>query len=259
MRPISFTNVRVLVLLCALAFFSIVALLQSVHTRSWTSPLEVVVLPINADQNNDTERYIKSLSNRNLEEIELWFKREAERYNLALDTPVEITLGPEVFSTPPAFPDNTNFLMVVAWGLRFRWWAFRNTPKNNSGLTRVRMFVLYYQGEDNMPLQHSLGMEKGLLGLVHAYALPTQTSQNNIVIAHELLHTVGALDKYEYSGAPIFPVGYANPNREPLFPQRNAEIMAGKIPVSHSRSYMANSLRSVVINPYTAAEINWLD
>lgn len=246
-------------LLCALAFFSIVAIHQSVHTRSWTSPLEVVVLPINADQHIDTDRYIKSLSNGNLREIESWFKREAERYTLTLEAPVEISLGPQVFAKPPEFPGNSNFVNVLAWGLRFRWWAFRNTPDIDSNLTQVRMFVMYYQGEDNMPLRHSLGMEKGLLGLVHAYAQDRQTSQNNIVIAHELLHTVGAIDKYEFSGSPIFPIGYANPLREPLFPQRNAEIMAGKIPLSHGRSYMAESLNNVIINNYTAAEINWLD
>lgn len=259
MRLISFTNVRVLILLCALAFFSFVALHQSIHTRSWVSPLQVAVLPINADGHLDTDGYIKSLSNRNLQEIELWFKREAERYQLALDSPVEISLGPEVFAIPPVFPANPNFITVLAWGLRFRWWAFRNTPDIEASLTQVRMFVMYYQGEDNMPLQHSLGMEKGLLGLVHAYAQPGQTSQNNIVIAHELLHTVGAIDKYEYSGSPIFPIGYANPARNPLFPQRWAEIMAGKIPVSHGRSFMAESLNRVIINHYTAEEINWLD
>ena len=110
-------------LLCALAFFSIVAIHQSVHTRSWTSPLEVVVLPINADQHIDTDRYIKSLSNGNLREIESWFKREAERYTLTLEAPVEISLGPQVFAKPPEFPGNSNFVNVLAWGLRFRWWA----------------------------------------------------------------------------------------------------------------------------------------
>ncbi len=108
-----------------------------------------------------------------------------------------------------------------------------------------------------MPLQHSLGMKKGLLGLVHAFALDRQTAQNNIVIAHELLHIVGAVDKYESSGAPIFPIGYAEPSLVPLFPQRAAEIMAGRIATSHSRFYMAKNLNSVILNEFTAEEINW--
>jgi hypothetical protein len=137
-------------------------------------------------------------------------------------------------------------------------WAWRYTP-DDGGLTRVRMFVVYQSGNGNKPLQHSLGMQKGLMGLVFAYSLDTQTAQNNIVIAHELLHTVGATDKYNRRGGPLMTVGYANPSRTPLYPQRNAEIMAGRIPTSASSSYMAESLRSVIVNSYTASEINWLD
>jgi len=259
MRLLSFTNARVLILLAVLLAVALITLHQSIHTRSWTNQLDVVVLPIKGDRHLDTEKYIASLSDRNLAEIEHWFVREAERHNLALSHPVKVRLGPEVKSTPPTFPGNGNALNVIYWGLRFRLWAFLNTPDIDSSLTQVRVFVMYYQGEENKPLQHSLGMKKGLLGLVHAFALPEQTAQNNIVIAHEVLHTVGALDKYEFTGHPIFPNGFANPYREPLFPQRRAEIMAGRIALSHRQSYMANSLKSVVINHYTAAEINWLE
>ena len=34
--------------------------------------------------------------------------------------------------------------------------------------------------------------------------------------------------------------------------------MAGRIPTSQWDSYMAESLRSVIVNKYTAYEINWL-
>lgn len=257
MRLISFTNVRVFILLCALAFFSFVALHQAIHTRSWVEPLDVVILPISGDNHHDTDKYISSLSNSNLAEIETWFKREAKRYHLDMQEPVKIRLGPQVYSAPPRAPKSANFLAQASWSLRFRWWAFRNTPDIESSLTQVRMFVLFYQGQDNLPLRHSLGMKKGLLGLVHAFALHEQTAQNNIVIAHEMLHIVGAIDKYESSGAPIFPIGFADPARHPLFPQQAAEIMAGRIPVSHSRNYMAKNLDSVILNEFTAKEINW--
>jgi hypothetical protein len=153
---------------------------------------------------------------------------------------------------------DANAVDALFWGLRFRFWAWKNTP-DQGGLTRIRMFVVYQTGEENIPLRHSLGMQKGLMGLVYAFSLDRQNAQNNIVIAHELLHTVGAIDKYTDYGNPIHPVGYANPARRPLYPQRSAEIMAGKIPTASNRSYMAESLRSVIINQYTAAEINWLN
>ena len=102
------------------------------------------------------------------------------------------------------------------------------------------------------------GLQKGLLGLVNAYSLPRQNKQNNIIIAHEVLHTVGAVDKYLPNGHPEYPLGYGNPKRNPLHPQRSAEIMAGRIALGNGKSQLALSLRSTVINPATAREINWL-
>ena len=101
-------------------------------------------------------------------------------------------------------------------------------------------------------------MQKGLLGVVHAFAVREQNAQNNVVIAHELLHTVGATDKYDASGQPIYPQGYAHPNRKPLYPQFRAEIMAGRVPLSPTNSKMTHSLRSTVVGQATAREISWI-
>ncbi len=259
MRLPSFTQVRVAVLLAALLIVGLSSLHQRVYTRNWNQTLEVTVFPINADGHLNTADYIQTLKTRHFSIIDKWAEREAERYDMDLQTPFKVSLGAQIYTLPPAWPENDNPIGVLLWGLRFRWWAFRNTPDDGGGLTRVRLFVLYHDGEENKALAHSLGLEKGLLGLVHAFAAHTQTQQNNIVIAHELLHTVGAIDKYTAFGSPVFPVGYANPERSPRYPQRNAEIMAGRIPTSTYQSYMAESLRSVIVNEYTAAEINWIE
>lgn len=258
MRLFTFRNIRIALLAVILAVVGLSAKYQSFHSRNWAKTLEIVILPINAEGGSATELYIESLQDSHFKDINLWFSREAKRYGLDIEKPVDVRLGPTVVNHPPDFPGQENPLKVLFWGLRFRWWVWRNTPDIDSTLTQIRIFVMYYQGEDGKPLQHSLGMEKGLLGLVHAYADHKQTKQNNIVIAHEMLHTVGAIDKYVAWGAPVYPAGYADPHRTPLFPQRNAEIMAGRIPVSHQKSYMAESLRSVLINSYTAREINWI-
>lgn len=256
---LSLRNLRVTLLLGALLFFGLTALHQSVYTRSWNQALHGVILPINADGHLRTADYIATLKDRHFKEIESWATREAERHNLTLDKPLTVSLGPQITTLPPAFPTNDHPFYVVLWGLRFRWWAYRNTPEMDLDATTVRLFVMYHEADGDKPLAHSLGMQKGLLGLVHVFATPSQSAQNNIVIAHEMLHTVGAIDKYQDWGGPIYPVGFANPERVPLFPQRNAEIMAGRIAVSHGQFYMAESLKSVIINEYTAAEINWLE
>jgi len=254
----TFKFIRIAVLLGLLTVAGLVTAHQMVYSRNWTKPLEVVIYPINADAQLATEKYIQALQQNTFQSIDSWMEREAARHDLPLRSPVRLRLGDQIKPLPPRFPVDGNAVDVLFWGLRFRWWAWRNTAEDNTDLTRIRLFVLYYDGTDDRPLAHSLGLQKGLLGLVHAFAVPAQTKQNNIVIAHEMLHTVGALDKYESTGAPMFPVGYANPARKPLFPQRSAEIMAGRIPLSHQSYYMAESLKSVIVNRFTAEEINWL-
>jgi hypothetical protein len=79
-----------------------------------------------------------------------------------------------------------------------------------------------------------------------------------VVIAHELLHTVGASDKYlPGNDAPRFPDGYGDPNQVPLYPQRFAEIMAGRLMQSADRWQQAENLDQVLIGPATALEIRW--
>jgi hypothetical protein len=81
---------------------------------------------------------------------------------------------------------------------------------------------------------------------------------NNIVVAHEMLHTLGATDKYDpNTGAPLFPSGFAEPDRRPLYPQDEAEIMAGRRALSAQDAQMPAGLSDVVVGAATAAEIRW--
>jgi hypothetical protein len=81
---------------------------------------------------------------------------------------------------------------------------------------------------------------------------------NAVIIAHELLHTVGATDKYDFAtNLPRFPDGYAEPERTPRYPQAFAEIMGGRIPVSEIRADIPVTLDQTLIGAATAAEIGW--
>ena len=75
--------------------------------------------------------------------------------------------------------------------------------------SRIRLFVsITIRPRSTAPDSH--GMQKGLVGVVHAFADRRHEGANDIVIAHELLHTVGASDKYDLAtGAPRYPIGYA--------------------------------------------------
>jgi hypothetical protein len=85
------------------------------------------------------------------------------------------------------------------------------------------------------------------------------TRPNNVVIAHELLHTLGASDKYDYASlAPLFPIGYAEPEREPLHPQPLTEIMAGRRALDPQTFEMPDSLTEVRVGAATALELRWI-
>jgi hypothetical protein len=83
--------------------------------------------------------------------------------------------------------------------------------------------------------------------------------ENHVIIAHELLHTVGAIDKYDpRTNQPLYPIGYANPEQSPLHPQKKAEIMAGRIAIAQYKAKQPEKLKQVILGEATAIEINWL-
>jgi hypothetical protein len=73
-----------------------------------------------------------------------------------------------------------------------------------------------------------------------------------------MMHTVGASDKYDPSTTlPLLPDGLADPDANPVYPQRKAEIMAGRIAISPTTAEIPSSLKRVLVGPKTAAEISW--
>ncbi len=260
MKLLSFRNLRVVVLLVLLVGIAFYTQGQRLSTQGWYKPLQVVIFPVNEDGSSATAGYIDRLNESHFKSIDEFMAREGAKYDVVTARPTDTRLGSEVRSLPPEPPiSRKNTLMIMLWSLKLRWWAYRNKPDAFADNDCVRIFALYQQGQEDVPLKHSFGLQKGLIGVVHAYARTEQNAQNNIVIAHELMHTVGATDKYSERGDPVFPQGFAEPNREPLYPQRRAEIMAGRIPLSQHHWKMADSLRTVIVGTQTAREINWIE
>ncbi len=254
-----FRAVRIALLLSIFVGVAFYSKNQKLKSRAWIEPLDVVIYPINGDDSLVAEDYIHNLEGDVFIEVEAFFNRESEFYHLNLATPFKIILGPILTERPPESPQpDAGIIAIVWWSLKFRYWAYRHTPDDASNLQRVRVFAHFHEPHPKQKLQHSLGLDKGLLATVHAFASKQQENQNNIVIAHELLHTVGATDKYDHNGAPLYPYGYADPEQQPLYPQTRAEIMAAQIALTESRSKMAANLDQCIIGVKTAQEINWI-
>jgi len=258
MKLFSFKSFRIFFLLGLLAYAAIYTQEQRLSTTSWYQTIPVVVYPINGDGHPDTAQYITTLTQQHFHDIEQFFDREAKAHRLISPHPIRTQLSSVISTMPPMPPaDRNNVLAVIFWSLRLRYWAFQNTPDDLSNSNRIRLYVLYHQPIENQALPHSLGLQAGLIGVIHAFATPSQSKQNQIVMAHEILHTVGASDKYIRSGYPIYPDGFIKPNRQPRYPQLYAEVMAGRRALSATQAEMPSDLRLVKIGPKTAEEIRW--
>ena len=250
--------IRIGLLLFVLAVVAQNAWLSRARTAEWKRSLHVVIYPIPVDAAATSGRYVGELRKPVFEPIEEFFRVEGKQYAVSLAEPVEVFLAPPILSTPPAAPFGGNALQVIWWSLSLRAWAWWNDSYKGAK-PDVRLFVLYHDPVAGTRLPHSTGLQKGLIGLVNAVADDDYEGSNNVVIAHELLHTLGATDKYDPDGnRPVFPDGYADPQSSPRLPQRRAEIMAGRIPISETEAVMPTTMRQVVIGAKTASEINWV-
>jgi hypothetical protein len=224
----------------------------------WRSPLFVSIYPIAADESPITRDYVAKLDADRFKPIDAFFATEAKRYGIELDDPVKTRLRAELHDRPPQRPPNASVPMTMLWSLELRFWAWR-VSGHVAEPEDIRMFVLYHDPALTPVVPHSLGLPQGLIGVVYAFATPDMDGANDVVIAHELLHTLGATDKYEpQTDAPSFPNGYGDPHQEPLYPQARAELMAGRRMLSPTRWEQPRDLDEVVVGPATAVEIRWL-
>lgn len=250
-------NLRIALLLIILLFVGLNTYFDRVYSTDWNTPLRVTAYPINADGSAETEQFIQRLDADDLRPLESFFEREAARYSLSMERPVRLTLAPQLRDLPPTIEPGASALSVILWSLRTRYWSWR-TPDPPGPAPDVKLFVLHHDPARSSSLPHSIGLQKGLFGIVNVFADRRMMGSNDVVTAHELLHTLGATDKYDpATNQPVPPDGCAEPQREPLYPQIFAELMGGRIPVTVDESKMPESLRQVLVGAKTATEIGW--
>lgn len=253
-----FRKFRILILLLILATVALGAWRSNARLTAWEHTIHVAIYPIAADDSPATATFVRSLGKDSFEDIAEWLQAETKRQGLAVLQPVAINVAPPLSELPPLAPARASALDAILWSLKLRWWASQHDaiagPK-----PQVRLFVLFHDPELTGRVPHSTGLAKGQIGLIHAFASRKQRRQNSVVIAHEMLHTFGATDKYDLATLqPLYPQGYAEPEREPRLPQELAEIMGGRTPIDAQTSEIPSSLAATLIGPETAREIGML-
>jgi len=253
-----FKKIRIAILL--IVFMSVLStlLIQKNLTQNWQGTLDIRIIPVLADQAPQTKKFVSSLNTKKFRDIERFLVFEAKKYNLNLQNSFNIQLEKPINSIPPIVPDsNASRLNIILWSLKLKWWAWRNKP-NNHNIAQVRLYILYQSPQNGFALPHSTGLQNGLIGLANARAAKEREPLHKVIIVHELLHIFGASDKYELgSGLPIYPDGYAYPERKPLYPQPKAEVMGRSIAISANKANIAKNLNQIIISDKTASEIGW--
>lgn len=251
-------KLRILSLLLILLIVALNQYFDRVYSTDWNTPLRVTVYPIDGDGSPVTQQFIKALSPDRFQALEEFFEREASFRDVTMERPIQFKSAPQLHDHPPALARDANVFSIIWWSLRMRYWAWQ-VP--DAGVAPdIKLFVVYHDPRISPTLAHSVGMQKGLYGIVNEFADRSMIGSNDVIAAHELLHTLGATDKYGLQdNQPLNPIGYAEPSKEPLFPQTHAELMGGRIPLTSKESTIPESLDQVVVGPLTAAEIGWIE
>ncbi len=244
----------------------------------WKDNFYVAVYPINADASIESasnigtsnisnsnintsaevNAYINTLTRKDFEPVAEYFVQQAAHYNLGMRRPIEVQLGAKVKAVPPAPPAQGGLFNTIIWSLKFRLFAWQNNLKVNVK-PDIKLYLLYHNPKTNPILSHSTALNKGRVARVNLFADAKYAKQNLVVLAHELLHTLTATDKYNVNTTlPIFPDGFAQPDKQPLYPQDFAEIMGGRVPLNESQAKIPASLTQTRIGHKTAREIGWL-
>lgn len=255
-----FRRFRIAILLYILVFVALGQFLAARRATDWNNTLWVDVYLVNGTGSEATETYIDGIQPDAFAPVERFFEQQAAGHGLELERPFGIRVAGELDSAPPHAPEGGGMLAAIVFSLRMRWFVTRLNWRTDGPAPDITMFAIYHDAESGVALDRSTALRKGMIALANLFGSPSARGSNQAVMAHEMLHTLGATDKYDLAnGLPSYPTGYAEPERKPLYPQSQAELMAGRIPIDAHSADVPGSLRDVVVGAATANEIGWPD
>jgi hypothetical protein len=251
---------RIFLLLSVLFALVVGAWMTEKRMAAWERPILVTVYPIAADDRPSTLAYARSIDAATFRDVNRFFETQAMPYGFSVTPAFRFQVAEASTDRPPSMPQQFNTAAIGWWSLKMRWWAWTKSLRDGLITPDIRMFLMLHSLGGSSEMGISVGMRKGRYGIVKGFARESMEQTNLVVFTHEMLHVLGASDKYVLStGDPIFPHGFADPQQRPLFPQRQAEIMGGAIPLNAVSSAMPESLNECKIGRLTAEEIGFFD
>ena len=241
---------------------------------AWTKPVNVLVLALVDPETRLGSDELQELFHGflssprsldgNLAGVAKWLEDERAVLSAGEGRVVDFSCaGPFTMTAAPPLPPPAEASFLERWSTTRSFLGYFEDVAEKLDVARdgydVTIFV-YFFAEERASIygkQHSMASRRDGFGVVFAPLGRKHLPYSAALLAHELLHTFGATDKYEGAKC-IYPDGFAEPDLAPLYPQRWSEIMALGIPIEPGRERRVTALSDCKVGRKTAAEIGWV-
>lgn len=263
-RKRRFFLVRVSILLFVLFVVVLYAVrdLRSRHARNdWERTLDVAIVLVHVDGRSAVEpNAVRAVYDR-VPALEERLRAEAERHHPGMAKPFRLRVfGPVDAAGAPPVPASDSPVDLVRQAVERRRWLRDVDPRAGVDPDHwdTRIYVSARRPASELEsFVEGASEQGGRIGVVDVELDESTVDLALFVTTHELMHTLGATDKYDANGRTRIPDGLAEPERVPRFPQRLAEVMARNMPISAGTERLPESLDQLAIGAMTAREIGW--
>ncbi len=230
--------------------------------KDWNRTLDVAIVllhvegapPVDPSAVQDVVDRAPALAERLHAEAERWRPGMSAPFRFRVFGPVDVASGPPKTDASGAIDLASHAIELRRWlsdvdpraGVEPEHWDSRIYVDARRPASTMRTVV---EGQSQLD---------GRIGVVSVELDASMVDLMLFVVTHELMHTLGALDKYDAAGRTRIPDGLVEPTLSPLYPQRLAEIMARNRVVSPSREVVPTTLDELGVGRATAVEIGWI-
>jgi len=225
----------------------------------WERPLRVAVVLLSREEVSEP---VRAAWREGMDRLDAWAGREAGRYGLGLERPIDFEL------LGPVDPGSVRFEEPEEG-----WWKrLQQGRRLTKELAQVdaaagvkppewdaRIYVMLEDAEAGPRLVEGMAEAGGTVGLVRGVRGDEELTLELTAVAHEFFHCLGAQDAYDAEGHARVPQGLVDPSLQPPYPQSAAEVMVGEVPVAEGEGRLAESLDEVGVGPFTARSLRWTE
>jgi hypothetical protein len=246
-----------------LAILSLVALRGGIDwyerrvRTSWHRPLSVALVLVERDVIEPSTLALVHDRARELEQrLAIEYRRHAGREFAPVS--FVVTTAVKIDQPPPKMREQTVLGLVSSTYDRWRWTRDIDALAGvDPSAYDARVYLVMKQARQDLAFVEGDSELGGRVAVAQVDIEPAMVDLSLFVVAHELMHTLGASDKYDTEGRAVYPSGFAEPTRFRLYPQPGAEVMARNVPVAARSERPPNTLDELFVGETTAREIGW--